>query len=30
MPLTRSAIELMAGLYWDIGAGNAPPKRRAQ
>ena len=26
MPLTRSAIEVMAGLYWDIGAGNAPPK----
>ena len=26
MPLTRSAIELMAGLYWDIGAGNCPAK----
>ena len=26
MPLTRSAIELMAGLYWDIGAGNSPPE----
>jgi len=24
MPLTRSAIEVMAGLYWDIGAGHAP------
>jgi acetylornithine deacetylase/succinyl-diaminopimelate desuccinylase-like protein len=24
MPLTRSAIALMAGLYWDIGEGNAP------
>ena len=24
MPLTRSAIEVMAGLYWDIGAGSAP------
>jgi acetylornithine deacetylase/succinyl-diaminopimelate desuccinylase-like protein len=24
MPLARSAIELMAGLYWDIGAGGTP------
>jgi acetylornithine deacetylase/succinyl-diaminopimelate desuccinylase-like protein len=24
MPLMRSAIELMAGLYWDIGAGGCP------
>ena len=24
MPLSRSAIGLMAGLYWDIGSGNAP------
>lgn len=24
LPLTRSAIELMAGLYWDIGEGQAP------
>ena len=27
MPLARSAIELMAGLYWDIGDGKAPPRR---
>ncbi len=27
MPLVRSAIELMAGLYWDIGDGKAPPRR---
>ena len=26
MPLSRSAIELMAGLYWDIGDGK-PPSR---
>jgi len=24
MPVTRSAIALMAGLYWDIGEGKAP------
>ena len=24
LPVTRSAIELMAGLYWDIGEGKAP------
>ncbi len=24
MPLTRSAIALMAGLYWDIGEGSTP------
>ena len=27
MPLTRSAAELMAGLYWDIGEGKAPVRR---
>jgi len=26
MPVTRSAIALMAGLYWDIGEGSAPGK----
>ena len=26
MPLTRSAAELMAGLYWDIGEGSGPRK----
>jgi hypothetical protein len=25
MPLSRSAIGLMAGLYWDIGEGNGLP-----
>jgi acetylornithine deacetylase/succinyl-diaminopimelate desuccinylase-like protein len=29
MPLARSAIELMAGLYWDIGEGNCPAKAPA-
>jgi acetylornithine deacetylase/succinyl-diaminopimelate desuccinylase-like protein len=29
MPLVRSAIELMAGLYWDIGEGNNPAKAPA-
>ena len=24
MPLSRSAIEVMAGLYWDIGEGKTP------
>jgi acetylornithine deacetylase/succinyl-diaminopimelate desuccinylase-like protein len=27
MPLARSAAELMAGLYWDIGEGRAPRPR---
>jgi acetylornithine deacetylase/succinyl-diaminopimelate desuccinylase-like protein len=27
MPLSRSAAQLMAGLYWDIGAGNGLPPR---
>jgi hypothetical protein len=26
VPLARSAIEVMAGLYWDIGEGNVPAK----
>ena len=26
MPLCRSAAEVMAGLYWDIGEGKAPAK----
>ena len=26
MPLSRSAIQLMAGLYWDIGEGKSVPK----
>jgi len=26
MPLSRSAIQLMAGLYWDIGEGKGVPK----
>jgi acetylornithine deacetylase/succinyl-diaminopimelate desuccinylase-like protein len=26
MPLARSAMELMAGLYWDIGEGKYPAK----
>ena len=30
MPLTRSAIELMAGLYWDIGEGNCPAKSASE
>jgi acetylornithine deacetylase/succinyl-diaminopimelate desuccinylase-like protein len=29
MPLARSAIELMAGLYWDIGEGNSPARGSA-
>jgi acetylornithine deacetylase/succinyl-diaminopimelate desuccinylase-like protein len=28
LPLTRSAIALMAGLYWDIGEGGAPGAAR--
>ncbi len=27
LPLSRSAIQLMAGLYWDIGAGEGLPPR---
>lgn len=27
MPLSRSAIQLMAGLYWDIGEGKGLPAR---
>ncbi len=27
MPLSRNAIELMAGLYWDIGEGKGVPTR---
>ena len=27
MPLSRSAAQLMAGLYWDIGAGDGLPPR---
>ena len=26
LSLSRSAIELMAGIYWDIGEGNTPAK----
>jgi acetylornithine deacetylase/succinyl-diaminopimelate desuccinylase-like protein len=26
MPLTRNALQVMAGLYWDIGEGGAPKK----
>jgi acetylornithine deacetylase/succinyl-diaminopimelate desuccinylase-like protein len=26
LPLARSAIELMAGVYWDIGEGKAPAR----
>jgi acetylornithine deacetylase/succinyl-diaminopimelate desuccinylase-like protein len=26
MPLSRSALELMAGLYWDLGEGGTPGK----
>jgi acetylornithine deacetylase/succinyl-diaminopimelate desuccinylase-like protein len=26
MPLTRNALQLMTGLYWDIGEGGAPRK----
>lgn len=26
LPLSRSAMELMAGLYWDIGEGGTPAK----
>jgi acetylornithine deacetylase/succinyl-diaminopimelate desuccinylase-like protein len=29
LPLVRSALELMAGLYWDIGSGQAALPRRA-
>ncbi|HEU0158233.1 MAG TPA: M20 family metallopeptidase [Hyphomicrobiaceae bacterium] len=28
LPLARSAVQLMAGLYWDIGDGNAPRAAR--
>jgi hypothetical protein len=24
LPLARSALQLMAGLYWDIGEGSTP------
>jgi acetylornithine deacetylase/succinyl-diaminopimelate desuccinylase-like protein len=27
MPLARSALELMAGLYWDLGEGGAPGRK---
>ena len=27
MPLSRSALEVMAGLYWDLGEGSGVPKR---
>jgi hypothetical protein len=26
MPVARSAIALMTGLYWDIGEGKVPGK----
>jgi len=26
VPLTRSALELMAGLYWDLGEGDTPAR----
>jgi len=26
LPLMRSAIQLMAGLYWDIGEGKGPTR----
>jgi acetylornithine deacetylase/succinyl-diaminopimelate desuccinylase-like protein len=29
MPLMRDALRLMAGLYWDIGAGGMPPRQTA-
>jgi hypothetical protein len=28
LPLARSAVQLMAGLYWDIGDGKAPRAAR--
>ena len=27
VPLTRSALELMAGLYWDLGEGSTPGRK---
>jgi acetylornithine deacetylase/succinyl-diaminopimelate desuccinylase-like protein len=27
MPLSRSALELMAGVYWDLGEGDTPGRR---
>ncbi len=27
MPLSRSALELMAGLYWDLGEGGTPGRK---
>jgi hypothetical protein len=27
VPLTRSALELMAGLYWDLGEGRTPARK---
>ena len=26
-PLFREGLEIMAGIYWDIGEGKAPPAR---
>jgi hypothetical protein len=28
-PLLREGLRLMAGIWWDIGAGAAPPRRAA-
>jgi acetylornithine deacetylase/succinyl-diaminopimelate desuccinylase-like protein len=30
VPLTRSALEVMAGLYWDLGEGGTPGNRRSR
>jgi acetylornithine deacetylase/succinyl-diaminopimelate desuccinylase-like protein len=30
MPLARNALQLMAGLYWDIGEGGTPPRQGAR
>jgi hypothetical protein len=27
MPVAREALQVMAGLYWDLGEPGAPPKR---
>jgi hypothetical protein len=27
VPLTRSALEVMAGLYWDLGEGGTPARK---
>ncbi len=27
MPLSREALALMAGLYWDLGEGDTPGRR---